>query len=198
MKKILAVTALITAIALSGCTSQNNSEPIAAKPTTSASPKPKAVSTEPDGSRAHPYLAGTKALLAKGSVFTIGFQPSNLNASDAVMKENQFNKIIDGHSPVLAPVTVSISDGGGQDLSGGVDIWTNLTFEFVTAAGRSYGDSGSSNCGVYPSQMSDVGTLYVGATAEANVCAQVPSDQIAGGAWAVSNGKGEKLFFKTA
>lgn len=194
MKKTLAVAALVGALTLTGCSAGNQSQPIDSPKATGPAAAKVGKPTEPDGSRAKPYAAGTKALLSKGSIWTVGFQPATLDATAIVTGENPYNEIVEGSTPVLAPVTLDVKENGGQDISEGVDLMSSLTFEFVTASGRAYGSSGNSYCGVIPDDLTQIGTLYSGATATGNVCAQVPTGDIAGGEWSVSNGV-KKLFF---
>ncbi|MHA6695614.1 hypothetical protein [Homoserinimonas sp. A520] len=195
MKNTLTIASIIGVLSLTlvGCSGGDQSEPID-DPKKTAPAEVVEESTEPDGSRAKPYLAGTKSLLAEGSIWTVGFQPSNLDSAAIVMAENQFNELLPGHSAVMAPITIDVLESGGQDISDGVDPFYSLTFEFVSDAGRSYGE-GATSCGVIPSDFYDIGNLFSGATASANVCAQVPADEVEGGLWSVTNMQGDKLFF---
>lgn len=188
------------AVALTGCstTSGDKSTPIeSASPSASANPvnEKAAAATEPVGTRANAYLANTKALLGPTSVWTVGFQTTNLDASVPIMAENEFNEVVAGRSFVMVPVNIDVQENGGQTMPDGAEIWGSLSFEFVSAAGVAYGQGSDDYCGVIPNALSDMGTVYSGASIVANVCAQVPSDQIAGGLWSVSNSVGEKLFF---
>jgi hypothetical protein len=188
----------MVAASLAGCSSGNHSTPIAG-PSASATAEPaEAEPTEPDGSRERPYLAGTKARLADDSVWTVGFQPANTDAAAAVIAENEYNEVVEGRSMVMAEASFEVNGDTDQDLTDGANILWSLTFEYVTPGGVSYGTGTDDSCGEVPNDYFNIGTLYAGATAAGNVCVQVPTADVAGGLWSVTNGQGDKLFFATA
>ena len=196
-KIITASLLAILATTLVGCSAGDQSTPISA-PSASATaetaePKP----TEPDGTRENPYLAGTKARLAADSVWTVGFQAANTNAAALVIAENEFNTVVEGRSMVMSEATFDVNGDTAQDLSDGANILWSLTFEYVTAGGVSYGSGSDDSCGVVPNDYYNIGTLYAGAAASGNVCVQVPTAEIVGGLWSVTNNQGDKLFFAT-
>lgn len=194
------IAALLAGLAatLMGCSPGNQSTPISTPSNSKAAEAVKPAPTEPDGTRERPYLAGTKARLAADSVWTVGFQPANTDAAALVIAENEFNAVVEGRSMVMSEATFDVNGDTAQDLTDGANILWSLTFEYVTTGGVSYGSGADDSCGVVPNDYYNIGTLYAGAAASGNICVQVPTAEVSGGLWSVTNNQGDKLFFATA
>ncbi|MFR9752472.1 hypothetical protein ACL02S_15750 [Nocardia sp. 004] len=77
--------------------------------------------------------------------------------------------------------------------------WTDLDFAYVTRSGNSYRDyEDDSMCGVIPRELSDVGELFPGASATANLCYSLPVDQIDGATLLAEEffGSAPRVFFE--
>lgn len=130
------------------------------------------------GTRENPLRAGSTVELGSWSV-TLGL--SNADATEAVMSENEFNESpAEGRKFVLVPVT-AVYSGDEPGLA-----WMELTIEFVGSAGNTFGSAFEDNCGVIPDPLIDQGEVFAGGEVGGNVCVAVPTDQIAEGAWSVS------------
>lgn len=149
-----------------------------------------ASTTGADGSRQNPAdPTEHNAIFEDGTnTYTVQVHPADFDAWDVVAAENQFNEPpADGSVYVLLPVTFTYE---GPESS---TPWLDLTVAFVSADGRSFDEA----MGVVPGELSDVGDLYDGGTAEGNLLFEVPSDAAEGGTWAVTAGWfADPMFFE--
>lgn len=129
------------------------------------------------GDRGNPIANGESARVGDWGVT---FSATRLDATAAVLAENQFNDPpAAGRQFVMGEVTVAyVGDDTGL-------AWVDLNFRVLGSAGNTFGSGTSDYCGVYPNPISDHGELFPGATATANVCTSVPSDQLDGAVWLV-------------
>lgn len=188
------IGAFLLGVAVGGSTDDSPAEPEAATVESEQDPEaadavdgvaaddggepPADAEPEAAGTRENPLPAGSTVELGSWTV-TLG--PSNADATEAVMSENEFNEPpAEGRQFVLAPVTAVY----GGDESGLA--WMELTIEFVGSAGNTFGSAFEDDCGVIPSPLIDQGEVFAGGEVSGNVCVSVPADQIAGGAWSVS------------
>lgn len=110
-----------------------------------------------------------------------------VDATDAVMAENQFNSPpAEGSAFYTLPVTATyLGDETGV-------AWIDLTAGFVGADGVATVDG----CGVVPGDLMDVEELATGEVAEGNLCVAVPVD--ADGQWSLMVGWTEDPVFFAA
>lgn len=138
----------------------------------------------PDGSRGEPLPIDAPLT---GGDWLVTIQNVNLNATDVVMEENRFNDPpAEGHQYVMFSVEMTY-DGAEEP----VNPRRVFNFAIVGTAGNTYDQS----CGVIPAPMMlDVGDMYKGATAAANVCISAASEQLEGGTLRVGLGRGTPAF----
>lgn len=127
------------------------------------------------GTRNNPYPAGENFQTDNWDII-VG--ASELDVLEDILDENMFNDPpAEGNIFVLAPVAVEyIGDESGVP-------WIDLTFRFYGSSGNTY----DAECGVVPDDIIDIGEMFPGASATGNICAEVPEDQVVGGAWIVED-----------
>lgn len=158
--------------------------------TSKEAPEEQAPVAEGPGTRDAPLAVGTTVTL---STWEISMGASTLNANDIVAAENEFNDPpLEGRQFVMAPVNVVYK---GEESG---TPWVDLSLNFVSSAGNTYGMSMDDYCGVIPNDLSDVGEMYKDATGSGNVCMSVPAGEIEGGVWVIEDFtefSGDKVFF---
>ena len=99
-----------------------------------------------------------------------------LEATDAVMEENQFNAPpVDGCQFVMFSVDAAYE---GDDSG---TAWLDFRWAIVGAAGNTFGTGMDDYCGVIPDPLDDTGETFPGGSVSGNVCVSADSDQIEGG-----------------
>jgi len=142
------------------------------------SDKKSADGTSAAGTRKNPVPVGTAAQVGD---WTVTLAPTNVDATDIVKAENQFNDPpADGRQFVM--VELSLTYDGDEDAQ---IPWVSLSTKFVGSDGNTYGTGTDDYCGVIPGNLTDVGEMYAGATATGNVCVSVPTAAVDGGRWTV-------------
>lgn len=139
------------------------------------------------GTRENPAPLGSEI---EGKDWTVVINSVNLDATDAVLKENQFNDKPDaGHVYIGVNYTVTYT---GNDADGGTPAW--VTMEYVSADGVSF--DGLEKIIMGPDEMDTLKTLYNGASLTGNRYLQVPTP--VDGVIAVSPGMiADKVFVAT-
>ncbi|MFD2758076.1 hypothetical protein [Gulosibacter faecalis] len=118
------------------------------------------------GTRENPVPLGSTL---EGKDWIITINSVTLDATEAVLAENQFNEApADGNVYILVNYTVTYT---GDDLEGSMPIMT--TVEFVTAAGNTVESYESFT--VAPDAIDTTSTLYEGASATGNEVFEVPA-----------------------
>lgn len=188
-KTAIATIALVGMLALSGCTGSPELEVTTAAPaaseTPSATPTQTPSADAERGTRANPLAVGETRQLVEGSIWILG--------ADGATQVN------DGY--VVLPLHIGfdwaaarLQEGGQNVDNDGIDPFTFLTVEFVSADGRSHTTFDDYSVTI-PNQLYDVGTVYPPTEAlSVNVPISVPADQVPGGTWVISNYRGDKLF----
>lgn len=126
------------------------------------------------GSRENPHPAGTTADLGDWQVSIDTTAP---DGTAVIAEASEFNPAPqDGNEYVVAPVSATFS---GDDTG---TAWLDLSVEFVSAGGNTY----DGFCGLLTDGLMEQGEQFPGATVDANVCAEVPADQVDGGVWRVT------------
>lgn len=146
-------------------------------PTVSQSTTPAAAS----GSRENPFPIGTPGKYDPASVWTITFQTTVPDAWPQISADGISSAPPAGVNDVAATLGIAVSPTAP---SAGVDPSVSLAIAYVTAAGNSFD---ATRCMPPGTLLWQVGVMYPSATSTAVVCAQVPSADVAGGAWRVSS-----------
>lgn len=143
---------------------------------------------EPDGSREHPFPAGATLAGTDGAgteEISVLLGAANWDAGAVIAAENQFNDPAPAGSVyVLLPVT--ITNLASEDA---VVPWLAVDIAYVAPDGRSFDQASV----VIPSELYDVGDLFVGGVGTGNMAFAVPTDAL-GGLWAVSYGWSDPAF----
>jgi len=110
----------------------------------------------------------------------VALRSTTLNANDLVFAENNANEPpVEGRQFVLGELAVTY-----VGAESGVP-WIDLQIRYLGADGNTFGNGFNDHCGVSPEPLSEVTEMFPGASAEANVCVAVASDQVEGGVWLV-------------
>lgn len=152
------------------------------------SAEPRAEAPAPEvGTRDNPAPLGSVIEISdnSGPVWDISMGAANLNASDVIAAENQFNSPADaGFQYVLVPVTYTyVGTETGTP-------WLDTTIVFVSAAGTTH----EQEFVVAPMPITDIGELYPGASATGNLVVMAPTADIEKGTWAIGSRFGDKFF----
>ncbi|MBX9471087.1 DUF4190 domain-containing protein [Microcella sp.] len=143
------------------------------------------------GTRDNPAPLGTTIEVSEFGqpIYELTMGPSTLDATALVLAENQFNEAPpEGFQYALVPVTVTyIGDESGLP-------WVDFTIEFVSAAGTTHTESDSFAVAPAPTFM-DINDLFTGASGTGNIVILIPTENAAGGTWAVSTLFGDPFFF---
>ena len=117
--------------------------------------------------REQPVPVGDTGSVGNWEISIISVTPV---ATDVVLAANQFNQPPpEGHQFFMAKVAVAYL---GQEP---VDATFELNFQAVGNLGRGY-TTFDNSCGTYDGDENDIGTMFYGAYAEADVCWQVPAE----------------------
>lgn len=184
------MSVLVTAVALgalAGCAPASGpvaveTESTKASPSSTPEPEVSLSSTEPDGTRALPWPAGSQAKYDDTSVWTYSIGATALDQWPAIVTVNEFSEPpAEGNMYITAPVTLTVDTN--EQTSAGVDPYSSLQISYVTGSGKS-----GKECVVQlpaPGDLYEVGLVYGGATVEFLACAEVPVADVSGGTWAV-------------
>lgn len=142
------------------------------------------------GTRSNPLAIGESRRISSDSMWIVG-------ASAAT-------EVHDGY--VVLPITITFdweaasrnADAEGFDVNEtGIDPWSSLNVEFVTAEGRSFSTFDDYTVDI-PNDLYKIGTVYPPVeSVSAAVPISVPSEDVNGGVWAVRNYVGDGVFLST-
>jgi hypothetical protein len=136
--------------------------------TVTAAPQPPPPPPPTVGTRANPFPLGTAAQDARWS---IRVNSVNWDAWPIVAAENMFNDPPrTGSQDVMVNITAQYLGSG--TTAAWLDLGTSL--DVVGQSGISYSQGPTYSCGVLPSSLNDVDTVFTGATFTVNVCWMVP------------------------
>lgn len=184
------IITLIAALVLAGCSPSPQPEQ-AETPTAEAAaeptPEPVVTSeapTAPVGARENPLPVGQVLAFSPGSAFQVGASgPTQITPAYSVM-----------------PLTIqidwaSIKEQFPSEQSPAFTPWSNISVNFVTAAGKSYSTMDDYTVDI-ENELFDTGDVYEGTDiVQANVPISVPEAEIPGGTWVVmNNASGDKVF----
>lgn len=138
------------------------------------------------GTRGNPLPIGSTV---ENDDWTVTINSVDLDATDKVMAENQFNdEPGDGNVYILINVTATYTGDDGD----GETPWVSI--DYVTSGGNTF--AGSDSMAVAPDQFDSFETLYNGASTSGNMVIEVPADGVANGTLAVNPSMfGDKVFF---
>ncbi|SNU01053.1 hypothetical protein SAMN06298212_10655 [Ruaniaceae bacterium KH17] len=137
-----------------------------------------AESAGPDGTRANPYPIGTEL---RTDDWTLVVNGVDLDATDAVMAENEFNDPPeDGNVYILVNLTATYT---GSDAAGAMP-WALV--EYVSAGGNTFDALSFDTFAVAPDAFDSLTTLYEGASTTGNAILQVPAEGVADGTLAIT------------
>lgn len=117
-------------------------------------------------------------------MWRLSVSDADADAWPEIQSVNQFNEApVDGMSFVSTILTMTTEPDTAPE---GADPGASLRIAYVTANGRSY-DALMCGAGELPTPGSiyQVGTMYPDSTADAYLCAVVPTPDVSGGAWRV-------------
>lgn len=124
------------------------------------------------GTRDNPLELGTR--IAMGD-WTLAVTDVTLDATDAVMAENEFNDPpADGRQFVMFHVE-AIYEGEDSGTA-----WLDFSWGIVGSQGNTFATGMDDYCGVIPEPLDDTGETFPGGSVDGNVCISVPSDQVDG------------------
>ncbi|GAA1824810.1 hypothetical protein GCM10009771_25250 [Nesterenkonia flava] len=152
-------------------------EAASAEPDVAGTEEEEEVAGSPDGegTRENPYPLGAE--ISSGD-WTVTINSVDLDATDAVMAENQFNDApADGHLYLLVNVTAQYT---GNDPEGSMP-W--VTVEYVSPQGNTF--DAAESFAVAPDALDSTGTLYEGASATGNIALSVPAEEVEAGVLSV-------------
>lgn len=119
------------------------------------------------GTRENPYAPGTPLVTTDG--VKVSVTSVNLDATGAVMAENQFNDPPpDGERYIL--VSLNVMNGSDEPITP----WIKVDVSAIGSANRVHDDCYA----VEPDALSDAPELYPGGSASGNVCLVVPSNEV--------------------
>lgn len=111
----------------------------------------------------------------------IALGPTDLDATDTVLAENQFNEIAEGRTAVMTEVTATYVGPESGNIA------AHLRLRYLGNDGNTYEYGGGDDyCGVIPNDLDHHGEQFTDATVTGNVCQAVPDDVIDGGMWIVA------------
>jgi hypothetical protein len=126
------------------------------------------------GTRDAPLELGTVIEMGE---WTVAVTEVTLDATDAVMAENEFNDPpVEGRQFVLFRVEATYA---GDDSG---DPWLDFSWAIVGSGGNTFGGASFDDyCGVIPDALDERGETFPGGSVEGNVCVSAASDQLEGG-----------------
>jgi hypothetical protein len=99
----------------------------------------------------------------------------NVDATDLVLAENQFNdEPTDGRSFVIW--TIEATYTGSESGTA----WIDLSWKLVGSGGNSFGDGFEDTCGVIPDDLFNKGETFAGGVVTGNVCVSAEVEQLDG------------------
>lgn len=157
-------------------------------PTGLPGPPQEQAESDPVGTYTNPVPAGTTFVLSAPidrqaepvALWEITLDPTDTDATDQVLAENEFNEIAEGRRAVMTAVTATYV--GPQTGNA----WLDLSFTYLGSDGNTFALAESDYCGVVPNDLDDYGEQFPGASVTGNVCKAVPEDVIDGGMWIVA------------
>ncbi|WP_010523889.1 DUF4352 domain-containing protein [Nesterenkonia sp. F] len=128
------------------------------------------------GTRENPYPLGAEI---STSDWTVTVDGVDLDATDAVLAENEFNEApAEGRTYILVDVTAQYT---GDDSEGSMPM---LSVAYVSPEGNTF--DGTEMSAVAPDSFDSMSTLYEGASTSGNIALQVPADGVEDGTLRVS------------
>lgn len=125
------------------------------------------------GTRDNPLDLGTSIDMGD---WTLAVTDVKLDATDAVLKENEFNDPpADDRQFVMFTVKATYA---GEDSG---TAWTDFSWAIVGNEGNTFGSASMSDyCGVIPNPLDETGETFPGGNVSGNVCISAASDQLDG------------------
>lgn len=135
--------------------------------TTTTRPATTTTAAPEAGTRENPFAPGTPLVTTDGVEVSVA--SVNLDATGAVMAENQFNDPPpDGERYIL--VSLNVMNGSDEPINP----WIKVDVSAIGSANRVHDDCYA----VEPDALSDAPELYPGGSASGNVCLVVPSNEV--------------------
>jgi hypothetical protein len=159
-----------------------------AEPTEEAREDPEESGSESAGTYTDPLSAGTTFVLSDRidgegepvELWEVAVGPTDTDATDEVLAENEFNEIAEGRRAVMTEVTATyVGPETGQ-------AWIDLNFVYLGSDGNTFAFGDNDYCGVIPNDLTNHGEQFPRAMVTGNVCQAVPEDVIEGGMWIVA------------
>jgi hypothetical protein len=179
------VLGISAALILTGCSSTG---PVVgdAIATAGSSATPNETPMAEVGTRDNAVPPGTPAKYSRSSMWTFTVGATDADAWPEVLATNEYNTTpADGNTYVTVPVHVVADDIDAAKA--GADPWASFQWDYVTAAGNTFGSTTCMAVLQAPGEISLLGTMYNGAQADFLACAVVPVADIPGGTWKVTS-----------
>lgn len=162
-----------------------------AEPAVETADEPAAEPAGEPGTRANPAAIGQVVTISQSGVpqWEVSLSAPSLDATAAVAAANEYNDAAPA-GMVFASVIVNVKRLAEEAASPGSD----LTVEFVTAAGTTHNDYDIS--AYVDGDLSEINEMYTPATAAGVIVIAIPVDNAAAGTWTVSSMFGDPTFFK--
>lgn len=183
IRSMAAIVALSGALVLTACSAPASPpvETIEPKPTESASTSPTEEPAAETGTRESPLAIGEQRKIGSDSMWSVGAEAATQVGAGYVVL------------PLHLSMDWEAAKAQGMVDGDGVDPWSSLIIEYVTAAGRSY-DTADQYIEI-PNQLYEIGTVYEPlAEVSANFVVTLPDAEISGGLWRISNSVGDNVF----
>lgn len=170
-----------------GCSanSMEEDEPAAVgtvSPEPTSTPTPTPTPTPAAGTREQPFGVGVVAKYTEASMWRLSVGETVVDAWPEIQAVNSFNAPpAEDHNYASTILTVTTEP---DTVPEGADPGGSLAVAYV-AAGRSYDAHGCDSVLPAPGSIYETGTMYADATADAYLCAEVPTDDVVGGAWRI-------------
>ena len=138
-----------------------------------AEEEPEAEESAALGTRDNPLAVGTTIEMGD---WTLSVTEVSLDATDAVMGENEFNDPpVDGRQFVMFNVDATYV--GAESGTA----WLDFGWGIVGSAGNTFGGGSMDDyCGVIPAPLDDTGETFPDGTVSGNVCISADTDQLDG------------------
>lgn len=202
-RRALVPLTIAFALTLGACSASPSTPEVTPAPTaestTTSTPTPTPTPTavaEPDGTRDAPLELGQSRKVSDVSAWIVSLTGTT---ADGI---SQGQAAAEGESFVVGTFHIAI-DGpaleaqeGGDDIANdGLDVRGSLRFEYVSVAGKSYDSTSGTACRT-GNDLYQLGAVYsLDATIDGDECIAVPTAEVPGGLWRVSNMANESVWF---
>lgn len=169
--------------------------------TTTPTPEPEAN----PGDRDNPLALGETRLVSSSSAFEVGVTASNLDAAQSILAADPYAAPpAEGQSFVVATVAITVhgdaAEAQGIDLeSEGVAAGFAVSVEYVSASGVAYGEYGNAGTCYTQNMLISAPSVFAdGQSISGDACIVMPSEDVAGGLWRISNSMNDGVWISSS